>query len=742
MAGGEGRRLRPLTEDMPKPMVPIAAEPCINHIVNLLKIRGIDKIAVTAMYKSDVIKENLLRAFPEIEIRFFEEKTPLGTAGGVGTARSFIDGDFVVISGDAVCDLNINEAVEFHRKKGGIATVVLAEADDPTEYGIVTLDGEGRVLRFTEKPDWSRALSSDVNTGIYVFSRRIFDYIPENEFADFSRDVFPKLISAGEKIYAVKMNFYWKDIGNPQKFLEANSDMLKGLVCRRGSFENHASEHKNAVIIPPCIIGRGCKIGNAEIGPGTVIGDGCEIADGVHISDSVIMDNVTVKEKSHIRRSAVCPGVYIGKNSSVGEDSVIGKNCRIGSGSVVSSGSVLYGNLVYGENSRVSGRNFTLKKPAEIMSGKIVFTEESDLFDVIKRGYSYGRAVKGNVAFAFPERAYSVFSQAFTSAVRDSGNNVYLVCKADFSGLKYIVRNFGFQGGVYMHRENGRTTLHFIDEDGLFLSPEKIRDVWKIYESEDFHTGNGGRLKVFDGFMTGYRHHLERLFSGIENIPVSVIAPSEIMSYLSFSDRKSDEKICISDERLRVFFCGRDGEGEYGRERVALVCLYVFGKVRKKVFIPESFYSGAEKIASENGFETVRLSWNSPDRYLLYDFTDTVSSAAVLLRYLAENHVTFGEISARLPSCFRREVQIDVKNGLKAKIISEISKADGCELTDNGVRIRLPEDSTVSVISSADKNHFRIYAESVREEIASELCDIYVNKIETEAKKVKKDTSE
>lgn len=742
MSGGFGKRLRPVTENIPKPMVPIVSEPCINHIVNLLDKYGINDIAVTTMYKGDIIKENLEKNYPGKNIKFFEENNPLGTAGSVSAARDFLDGDFLVISGDAVCDLDIESAVGFHRKKNGIATVILSERDDPTEYGIVLTDDNDEIVKFIEKPDWSRACSNNINTGIYIFSDEIFKYIPGNGFSDFSKDIFPCLLENGVKIYAAKMDFYWKDIGSFDCYLEANSDMLKGKIQRLNNKENHIAKYKNSKIIPPCFIDDDCIIEDAEIGPNTVIGKGCRIKRGARISDSVLMENVVVGNDSYVRRAIICNNTEVGKNVAVGEESVVGSGCKIGDGSIVSSGTVIYNNIAYDKNSRISGRNFTLRKTEEIKSGKIVFDNYTTLFDILRWGYSYGNTVDGNIAFAFPEKAYSVFAQTLSSAVRDSGDNVYLLCETDFSGLKYIVRNFGFQGGIYLHKENENIVLNFIDEDGLFITSDKVKKMEKIYRSGDFETGKGGKLKVFNGFAVGYGRHIERLFRDITPFSISVTAPSSIMFFLPFSEKNANEKFFITDERIRIFYSENGEEKEYSKTAVSLVCLYVFGKLKKKVFIPEVFPDIAEKIAEDNNFEVRRISWDSADRYLLYDFTDPVTSASYLFRYISSRKTSFGEILKKLPDIYREEEKIEVGGGEKARILSSITKNTDCSLLENGIKIYIPDkNSIVSVLSSADKRSFRIYAESVHQETAKELCDIYVNKIKNESKSVKKDTS-
>ena len=186
MAGGMGKRLSPVTDLLPKPLAPIGGAPCIKHIISLLKKHGITDIGISLMYKGELIRE-ALGDCRDVNLRFFEESTPMGTAGSVKNCSDFLDGDFLVISGDCLCDFNLSEAIDFHAANGGVASIVFTRVKEPLEYGVALLEEDFRVSRFIEKPSWSRAYSDTVNTGIYLFSRRIFDYIRlKDSMCDFS----------------------------------------------------------------------------------------------------------------------------------------------------------------------------------------------------------------------------------------------------------------------------------------------------------------------------------------------------------------------------------------------------------------------------------------------------------------------------------------------------------------------------------------------------------------------------
>jgi mannose-1-phosphate guanylyltransferase/phosphomannomutase len=215
MAGGEGSRLRPLTCTCPKPMVPILNRPYMEHIVNLLSSQSIREIGVTLQYLPEEIR-NYFGTGQDfgVKLHYYTEDTPLGTAGSVKNAASFLDETFIVISGDAVTDCSLQEAVAFHKKKGALVTIVLTEVTCPLEYGVVITSKEGRITRFLEKPGWGEVFSDQVNTGIYILEPEVLEHIEANQQVDFSKDVFPRLLSMGKEMYAIVIEGkYWCDIG-------------------------------------------------------------------------------------------------------------------------------------------------------------------------------------------------------------------------------------------------------------------------------------------------------------------------------------------------------------------------------------------------------------------------------------------------------------------------------------------------------------------------------------------------
>src|SRR5919199_1252811 len=277
LAAGKGTRLFPLTGEVPKPMAPVADTPIIRHIFDLLAHHGITEAYVNVHYLADA----LLEAYSEeshingMTVHLVREEELTGTAGGVkrltGIApKGDFDETFVVISGDALTDVDIKDLVAFHKKKNALATIALHRVYDTSEFGVVEVDEEGNILGFQEKPDPREAISTLANTGIYVLEPQVLSYIPEDTFYDFARDVFPRFLEAKERFVGYQGNFYWSDIGTLEAYRQAQYDVLSGKVRvkvpgeKRGQslwIGENAQIHPSAVLEGYAVVGRDAVIG-------------------------------------------------------------------------------------------------------------------------------------------------------------------------------------------------------------------------------------------------------------------------------------------------------------------------------------------------------------------------------------------------------------------------------------------------------------------------------------------------
>lgn len=230
MAGGEGRRLRPVTGDTPKPLAPLLGRPVMEHILRLLAGQGFDTVCAALRYRA----EEIMARFGDgsalgLSLQYRVEAEPLGTAGGVKNCADFTGNeDFLVISGDAACDFDLAALVRAHREAGAAATLALYRSAEPLPYGLAVTDGEGLVRAFVEKPGWPQVVTDLVNTGIYVLSPRAMALVPDGKPFDFAKDLFPLLLKQGEKLLGLAMDGYWCDIGSPLAYYRCCVDALEG----------------------------------------------------------------------------------------------------------------------------------------------------------------------------------------------------------------------------------------------------------------------------------------------------------------------------------------------------------------------------------------------------------------------------------------------------------------------------------------------------------------------------------
>ncbi|MFL5825517.1 MAG: sugar phosphate nucleotidyltransferase [Thermoleophilaceae bacterium] len=300
LAAGLGTRLRPITYEIPKPMVPVLDRPVMAHILKLLERQGFDEVIANLHYFPDTIRDYF---GDRIEYRYEEEL--LGTAGGVRNVADFFGDDLiVVVSGDALTDIDLNALVERHRSAGGIATLTVKKVEDTREYGVVIHDEEGRIQGFQEKPDPAEALSDLGNCGIYCFNPEIFDYFPDKPFADWAQDVFPTLLEHDVPFYVHEIQEYWNDVGSLDELRQGTFDALSGEL----KLDVPGERRGDGVIA-----GSGADLSKAEEVEGPVwVGDGCELGDGVRLMGPVaIGDNCRIGAGAALRGAIVFPGTEV-----------------------------------------------------------------------------------------------------------------------------------------------------------------------------------------------------------------------------------------------------------------------------------------------------------------------------------------------------------------------------------------------------------------------------------------------
>ena len=331
LAGGFGTRLRPLSCTRPKMLFPVANQPLIDWTLKQLSDGGVETVILAVNYMAEAIVRYLGPTKFDMGIMYSREQRPLGTGGPIKRAADILkDGDsFLVLNGDVISDIDYKRLVEFHRQKGGLATIALFEVPDPSRYGAVELDGEGRIKRFVEKPEPGKAPSNLVNAGIYVLDKGVLDYIPDGRPVSTEKEVFPVLAKEG-KLFGFEARGLWVDIGVPEDYLTANRMLLDKISVQKGE---GSKVNESAKLISPSSIGDSVEIGaDSIIGPNASIAEYVHIGKGCRIENSIIFPGVTVGDYTSVRNAIVGENVTLERWVKIESGSLIGDYAVIADG--------------------------------------------------------------------------------------------------------------------------------------------------------------------------------------------------------------------------------------------------------------------------------------------------------------------------------------------------------------------------------------------------------------------------
>ncbi len=515
MAGGQGTRLRPLTSNQPKPMLPVVNRPMMEHIVKLLKRYSFEDAVVTLQFLPTLIS-NYFGDGSEwgVNMRYSTEFVPLGTAGSVKNSSRYIDDTFLVISGDALTDIDLNMVVAFHRRSGAAATLTLIRAENPLEFGIVVTDADGRIERFLEKPNWGQVFSDTINTGIYVLEREVLDQVPEGQPFDFSKDLFPLLLEKGFPLYGYVADGYWCDIGNFEQYIAAHKDILDGKVQ----------------IDPPGFrmaenvwVGEGVDLGNAaEIRGPVVLGDHCKAEKGAVIREyTVLGHNVVVKQDSFVHRALIYDNSYIGANCHL-RGCVVGKNCDLKGNVRLEEGVVVGDECLIGENVLVNHDvkiyPFKTVEAGATVNTSIIWESKgvrtlfgkkavSGIMNIditpeqaLRVAMAYGSGLpmaSAVVTSRDASRAARTIKRAIITGLNASGVNVSDLEVSPSPVNRFAIGVERAVGGIDVRIsafDPQSIEIRFYDEQGIDISEAKQREIEKVFYQASFRRAFMGEI--------------------------------------------------------------------------------------------------------------------------------------------------------------------------------------------------------------------------------------------------------
>lgn len=507
MAGGFGTRLRPLTNNLPKPMVPMANKPMMQHIIELLSRCGITDLVSLLYFHPETI-ENYFGDGSRFGVKttYISPSDDLGTAGSVGNAKKYLDKPFLVISGDLLTDFDLLKAIEFHKERKAVATMVLTRVLNPLPFGIVITDKNGKIDRFMEKPGWGEVFSDTINTGIYILEPEVLDLIPPKEEFDFSKDLFPLLLEKKKPLYGYIAEGYWRDVGSLDEYRQANMDILHGKVLVNVPGEKVNKQGvwlgKDSRVDFTCklegsvVIGANCTIGaNVRI-KDSIIGDNSTIEEGAVVVSSIIWDNVSIGQKATLHENVVASRCEIKERAYLAEDAVISDNCRIGKASVVKAGVKVWPHKIVEDGAILASSLIWGEKWSKSIFGPYGVTgianiEISPEF-AAKLGAAYGASLRKGSTVSTSRDAHKtsrMINRAIMTGILSTGVNIHDYGVAPIPVVRYLAKSGNEIGGVHTRRspfDSDVIDLNFFDNKGLNLHSNQEKTVERLFYREDF----------------------------------------------------------------------------------------------------------------------------------------------------------------------------------------------------------------------------------------------------------------
>ena len=714
MAGGEGIRLRPLTCGIPKPLVPVADQPVLRRIICLLAEHGIRKIAVTLQYLPGEIKNELKTIdHGELEISCYTETTPLGTAGSVKNCGDFLDEEFVVISGDALTDVDLTDAIRVHRQSGAKATLVVKRVGVPVEYGVVLADSNGQIVGFQEKPSWGEVANNLVNTGIYILSPEVMALCEKDRQTDFAKDIFPEMLRRNMKLMAYETQAYWCDIGDAAAYRKANIDSISGCVRLRlsgmelkpGLFVGKTTIVSGDVqMTPPVYRGDNCYIAHGCVLGGAVIGHGSVLDKGAAVSNSVVWNNVRIGESASVTDSILCDNTDI-RYAAVVSNAILGSSVTVGKYAAVKDGAKLWPRVevcpesVVRSNLKSAGSQQNICYSDRGVTAAGHFTP-----DFLSRiGCAFG-TLKGRGAVIAVSHDGSGTAQMMASALQSglaaTGAAVKVCDEISLPVLRWICRTGVCDGGVHlsarMDGEERETTVRLLNEHGNDLNKAQRQKLKTIFNREDF-------------CIAGEAHIL----------PMSELADPEDY-YIA------DLTALFPSPHKNLGFVGR--KFDRSEREAVTACLIAKTYPEAPIFISVASALSAEQAAQKYGCQVIRCGSRIGD--MMEEMEKYMHISGVYQQYL----MLFDDFAfdlalsqhmpeERFPRVYTCEKTLRCDEERKGEILRHFTEQDpyrGQFEVFDGLYSK-SKDGNIRICADEDKPEFHVYVESFDEEYAKDM---------------------
>jgi mannose-1-phosphate guanylyltransferase/phosphomannomutase len=790
MAGGKGTRLRPLTSNTPKPMVPLLDRPCMEYTIELLKKYGITEIAVTLQFIPEAIRQYFGDGADwGVQLHYFEEDVPLGTAGSVKNAEEFLDETFIVISGDAVTDFNLAKAIAFHRQKEAVATLVLTRVENPLEFGVVMTDEQGSIIRFLEKPSWGEVFSDTVNTGIYIVQPEIFEYMKKGCEFDFSKDLFPLLMAGKRPLYGYVAEGYWSDIGNLTQYRQTQFDMLEGRVrldiqgteLSPGIWIGENTAVSTGVsLAAPCYIGRNCVLeDHAAIGGFSVIGGGSLIRSNVSTERSVLWKNTFVDQGAELYGATLCRQVKVGAGAVIQEGAVLGDGSKVGMKSTIQAGVKVFPNKVVANHvslnqSLIFGE--TVSKGLFGSAGiKGVYNTEitTGFADRLARAYGTALPAGSSVAVGHDASPFSsLLAESFISALQSAGIHTCHFGNVTSSVTRYGTQFYGCAGGMLIRRcSENEYVFEFFDEKGLPISKAMERKIENSYYQEDcrfVYSQKLGKRFMHSDVGVFYRDNLLDVVNKehIRSMNYKVVIQFDYRNLNHIIPELLEELGCRVIQLNRLTFGNEDiarlvrtYEADFGialdanaqridliteqgdvvkEEILSLLQLLIQIECERKhtLHVPVHLSDIAEAVAKPYNRRVVRTkvdmrSIMEGSEHLGYHiYYDGLYTLVQIMQMMASQSKSLSQLVESIPDFTLLKKHVDCPWSEKGKVmrfLMEETQGKQVELID-GIKVYHDEGWTL-ILPDGEQPTFQIYSNAASRKQAEELALFYTKKI-------------
>ena len=666
MAGGKGTRLRPLTCGIPKPMVPIFDRPVMEYTLKLLKMHSIYDVGVTLAYLPQVIMDYFGEGKDyELNIQYFIEKTALGTGGSVRNTGDFLDGTFIVISGDSLTDLDLGKAIEFHKNKKSKATLVLKREPVPIEYGVIITAADGRIIRFLEKPSWGEVFSDTVNTGIYILEPEVLGYYQKGENFDFSKDLFPKLLEDDVPMYGYITEDYWCDIGDLTSYRQTHFDVLDGKLkldleakeIRKGVWMGSGTFiSSNAILIPPVYIGSGSIIdAGAIIDSYSDISKNCRIGENSKVKRSIIWKNSEIGESNGISGAVLCTNTVVKNRVNILENTVIGQDTILLDGSLIKpdikiwpekkvyENTIVTQNIIWG--TKASKNIFGVRGISGILNQDL----SPEFCSRLGSSYAASMAGKGSLVVSSDNNPQSFIAKSsMVSGILSEGSQSIVLDKSITPMARFGIRYHKAAGGIHIytsHRKPYRTYIEFFDSKSVNVGRSMERNIENLLNRDDYDRCKVEDIKSpmrMENFHEIYIRQGVELISKIDeirrkNFKVILASQSENAAAIAYKylqylgcnvslvwgenearniakqllNNKTDLGIIIGENGENLILIDEKGNIIKDEEYFLMTeIIAIKGYKASKLVFPYAFPTAAEEIANDYGVQILRTSSN------------------------------------------------------------------------------------------------------------------------------------